>query len=86
MNEREKLENFVKENLGKTVKVTYGTQENATGMIIGMSKDRSGVLISFTTENGWKIDNGIVFHHEILIQSPLNVTYWFVYLNQIELR
>lgn len=81
------VENFVKENLGKTVRVTYGVQENAIGMIVGISKNKLNVLISFTTENGWKIKNTFnISDGGILIHSPLNVTCWYVYLDQIELR
>lgn len=78
---------FVKENLGKNVRFKFrGTiPKGHNGMIVGYN--RSAVLVSFVDEAGWKFLPSDVQEYQgvMLIQFPLNVTFWHVHIEDFEI-
>lgn len=58
----------------------------SSGMIVGYADTMTSVLVSFPTREGWSLDvNARCCGFQVLVKSPLNVTFWAVSLKNITL-
>lgn len=59
----------------------------SSGMIVGYADTMTSVLVSFPTCEGWHLDvNARHCGFQVLVKSPLNVTFWAVSLEHIVLE
>lgn len=59
----------------------------SSGMIVGYADTMTSVLVSFPTYEGWRLDvNARHCGFQVLVKSPLNVTFWAVSLENIVLE
>lgn len=86
MNNKELIKEFAIANLGKEVR---WSNEIGTpffiGMIVGYCTEEDAVMISFTHDIGWGSQNR-ESRNMILINSPLNVSFWYIYLEEQDRR
>lgn len=72
---------FCSINLGKRVSFT-SDGKLVSGMVVGYPDTGASVLVSFTTDEGWHLDPKH-YGYQILVSSPLNVTFWDVPVEKI---
>lgn len=72
---------FCSINLGKRVSFTKDGKL-VSGMVVGYINTNAFVLVSFTNDEGWHLDPGH-YGYQLLISSPLNVTFWNVPVEKI---
>lgn len=72
---------FCSINLGKRVSFTKD-EKLVSGMVVGYNNTNTFVLVSFTTDEGWHLDLRR-YGYQLLISSPLNVTFWNVPVEKI---
>lgn len=70
---KEEIVSFVKQNLGKVVRV-YVDDIYKSGIIVGYNDEF--VIISFADHSG-REENELEPNDVILLHSPMNVTYWY---------
>lgn len=93
--ERLKVRYWARRNLGKEVTYLYermvGRSERHKVMVVGYSElsaqvtgeERVNVLVSYTDYHGWRPEALDGTDH-VLVHSPLNVSFWLVYPENIE--
>lgn len=74
------VKEFAIANLGKTV--SWGSaiiRSFPESMIVGYSELQEAIIVSFTCNMGWDYEeeDGDI----ILLHSPLNVSFWYIYPN-----
>lgn len=70
------VKEFAIANLGKTVR---WRKEFVEGMIVGYNIEKEAIIVSFAYNLGWDYEeeDGDI----ILLHSPLNVSFWYIYPN-----
>lgn len=81
------IKRYVVANLGKSFVYPMGFAEIETEVMI-VGYNGLSVVVSTTTKYGWSLDkNGLIYDEDypgaILLHSPLNVSYWHIYLGEI---
>lgn len=76
------MKKFAIANLGKSVRWrSFIMNPIPKGMIVGYNAIWGAVIVSFTDDIGWdkeSLDGTDV----ILLDSPLNVSFWYIYPNE----
>lgn len=74
------VKEFAIANLGKTVRwQRFIIRPLPEGMIVGYNELQEAIIVSFTCNTGWDYEeeDGDI----ILLHSPLNVSFWYIYPN-----
>lgn len=78
---KKELIQFVIDNLGKEIRNQLNN--NYCGMIIGYDSimNSNFIIVSRVDDKGW---HELEEHDIILLNSPLNVSYWYILINNVE--
>lgn len=81
------IKRYIVANLGKSFVYPIGFAEIETEVMI-VGYNGLSMVVSTTTKYGWSLDkNGLLYDEDypgkILLHSPLNVSFWHVYLGEV---
>ncbi|RHH14402.1 hypothetical protein DW228_06270 [Bacteroides fragilis] len=81
------IQQFVKENLGKEIAFKNCDNPKGTaimkGMIVGYDSCRIEILVSYTNDVGWSPAEIIDGDDVVLLHSPLNKSYGYIFHDKI---
>lgn len=76
------MKKFAISNLGKSVRWrSFILNPLSEGMIVGYNAIWSAIIVSFTNGIGWGKES-LEGTDVILLDSPLNVSFWYIYPNE----